>query len=94
MTLRGLNHDPADVQGDGQGDEASAESDGKNDRISASGDAHTRKPLEKYSGVLLPQRKGATEVAPRLATSLSPALGYARGTWVMGVELRHFDVIG
>ncbi len=42
-----VDDDPADVQGDGKGDEAGAESDGKNDRISASGDAHTRQTLGK-----------------------------------------------
>ena len=42
-----VDDDPADVEGDGKGDEASAESDGKNDRISASGDAHTRQALAK-----------------------------------------------
>ena len=42
-----VDDDPANVEGDGKGDQASAESDGKNDRISASGDAHTRQALGK-----------------------------------------------
>ena len=67
-----VDDDPANVESDGKGDEASAESDGKNDRIPASGDAHVRQALIKsIAGSYFQKGKGATEVAPRLATGCS-----------------------